>query len=136
MPISNPSEIVSIDADVVLAEIEAATGGLPRSVVEYDAEEFNPLYVDDATLDLYGDEEAMLEHFDRIHSYVHVDFAEMDLFTGELFPIAEDVRYIATGMDVFTLVRIYVGSDGIFVAVDPGTAVTKVVEAVTGSIDT
>ena len=78
----------------------------------------------------YEDEAAMQEHFDQIHSYVHLDFAEMDLFVDEVLPEANRVEYIATGLDVLTFLRIYVGQEGLFIAVDPDEPIEPIVEAV------
>lgn len=76
----------------------------------------------------------MIEHFDQIHSYVHLDFAEMELFVDELLPVADRVDYIATGMDVLTFVRIYVEREGLFVAVDPDEQIETIVDAVKESV--
>jgi len=130
MAITNASKVVSFDAgDVARAVREAATGTV-RSVVEYDREEFNPLYVDDVTMSFYPDEERMYEHFEEIHSYVHVDFTEMSLFTDELFPVADDVRYLTAGFDAMTLLRVYFDDEGLFIALDPEEPVEPIVEAV------
>lgn len=130
MSISNASTVVTFDADAAREAIEAVLEGPLYSLVEYDAESFNPLYVDEETVALYEDEADMQEHFDQIHSYVHLDFAEMDLFVDELLPVANRVDYIATGLDVLTFVRIYVGQEGLFIAVDPDEPVEPIVEAV------
>lgn len=134
MSISNPSSVVSFDADAAREAIEAVLEGPLYSLVEYDADAFNPLYVDDETMGFYEDEEEMLDHFEQIHSYVHLDFAEMELFVDELLPVANRVEYIATGMDVLTFVRIYVGSEGLFVAVDPDEPVEPIVEAIKDTV--
>ncbi len=134
MAVTNPSDVVSFDADAAKEAIESVLEGPLYSLVEYDAEAFNPLYVDDETMGFYADEAEMLEHFEQIHSYVHLDFAEMDLFVDELLPVADRVEYIATGMDVLTFVRIYVGNEGLFVAVDPDEPVEPIVEAVKESV--
>lgn len=135
MPVSNPSSVVSFDGDAVRAVLEERVEGALRSLVEYDQDEFNPLYVDDVTLSFYEDEEAMTAHFERVHSYIHIDFTELDLFTDELFPVSERVRYLSTGFDVFTLVRVYIDREGLFMALDPDEPVEPLVRAVEDAVD-
>lgn len=134
MPVQNASEVVEFDADAACEAVQATVSGTLRSFVEFDGESFNPLYVDDSTLSFYDDEDHMREHFSQLHSYVYLDLTEMDLFTDELFPVAERVEYITTALDFFKLVRIYRDGDGVFVALDHDEAVQPVVEAVENAI--
>ncbi|WP_101295196.1 hypothetical protein [Halegenticoccus soli] len=135
MAFSNPSAVVSFDAEAAREAIRDAVDGSLWALVEYDADSFNPLYVDDAALAFYDDEERMLAHFAEIHSYVYIDFAEMDLFT-DLFPVAERVEYMVTGMDAFNLVRVYVSArEGLFMTLDADEPVRPVVEAIRETVD-
>jgi len=127
---SNRSTVVSFDADAALAAVLDRVDGRLFTFVEYDADGFNPLYVDEATLALYGGEERMLAHFEEIHSYVHVDFMEVEMFTDTLFPVAERVEYITTAMDYMTLVRIYHEREGVFMALEPEESVQPLTAAV------
>ncbi|WP_336035353.1 hypothetical protein [Halobacterium yunchengense] len=120
----------SLDAAAMCSAAEAAVDGTLRSFVEFDDRDFRVLHVDDLTRSFYDDDDHMLAHFEEIHAYVHVDFTEADLFTSELFPAADRVRYLATGFDLFTLVRVYVGDEGVFAALDPDEPVEPVVEAI------
>lgn len=45
MSISNTPEIVSFEADEVTQAVHEAAGDSVRSIVEYNREEFNTLYV-------------------------------------------------------------------------------------------
>ena len=130
MAITNASEVVPFDAGEVTRAVQDATTGTGRSIVEYDREEFNPLYVDDVTMAFYADEAEMLDHFAEIHSYVHVAFTEMSLFTDELFPVANEVRYLTASFDTMTLLRIYFDDEGVFVSLDPEVSVEPIVDAV------
>lgn len=130
MVISNPSSVVSFDADAVRRVIEDTVEGSLRSLVEYNTDEFNPLYVDETTLAFYEDEAHMMAHFEEIHSYVDLDFTEQELFTEQLFPVTDRVRYLVTGFDVFTLLRIYVDDEAVFVAIDPDEPIQPLVQAV------
>ena len=135
MPISNPGEIVDFDAEAACDAVREAVRGELRTFVEFDAEGFNPIYVDDDTRAFYEDEEHMHEHFGRIHDYVNVDLAEIDLFVEELLPLADRVEYLVTAMDAFKLVRYYVGQQGIFLAVDADEPVEPVVDAIRRAVD-
>lgn len=129
MPVSNPPEITSLEAQAMFEAVEDVVDGPIRSFVEFDADDYNLVYVDDVTLTFYDDEAHMREHFDEIHSYVHIDFTEIDFFTEELFPLSDRVRYIATSFEVFTLLRVYFGDEGLFVALGMDEPVEPVVEA-------
>ena len=135
MPTSNPDDVADFDAEAACKAVLATVEGELRTFVEFDAAQFNPVYVDDATLALYEDEEHMYEHFARIHDYVNVDLAEIDLFVGELLPVADRVEYLVTAMDAFKLVRYYVGDQGLFLAIDPDEPVEPVVDALGEAID-
>lgn len=130
MPVSNSSEVVSFDADTMTDTVRETVEGSLRSFVEFDEDEFNVLYIDDLTLSFYDDESHMMAHFEEIHSYVHLDFTEMSFYTEDLLPAANRVRYIATSFDVFTVLRVYLDDEGLFVALDPDEPVEPVVEAI------
>lgn len=134
MPISRPGEVVDFDAEAACDAVRGTVEGRLLSFVEFDAEGFNPIYVDDGTFAAYDDEDHMLEHFDRIHGYVNVDLAEIDLFVEELFPVADRVEYLVTGLDAFTLVRYYVDHQGVFLAIDPDEPVEPVIAALREAI--
>lgn len=135
MPVRNASEVVAFDADAACEAVQAAVSGTLRSFVEFDGEAFNPLYVDDSTMSFYEDEEHMRAHFSQLHSYVYLDLAEMDLFTDELFPVAERVEYITTALDFFKLVRVYYGDEGLFLALDHDEPVEPIVRAISGALE-
>lgn len=135
MPVTSESNVVRFDADAACAAAREAVSGTLRSAVEFNSEAFNPLYVDDLTLAFYEDETEMMAHFERIHSYVNLDLAEVDLFTGELFPIAERVEYITTALDFFKMVRVYYDGEGLFLALDRDEPVTPVVKAISEALE-
>ncbi|WP_458188518.1 hypothetical protein [Haladaptatus sp. NG-WS-4] len=134
MTISDSSSLVAFDADAAVAALRDTTDDAVHLCVEYDTEEFKTLYADDTTLSLYADEREMLDHFDEVLSYVHVDFMEKDLFE-DVFRAAGDVRSFVTFMDHVTLVRVLVGQEGLFFTVDPDADVTDLVETVETSIE-
>lgn len=131
---STTGEIVNFDTEAVLGALQDEAGESLYTVVEFDADAFHTLYVSRAARAFYEDEAAMEEHFDAIHAYVHLDLVEQDLFTNELFPVAESVRYVATSMDYLTVVRVYHEGDGIFFAVEEDTAVPDLVAAIEAAL--
>ena len=130
MAIRSDSRVVEFDADAALAAAEEVAGSDLYSFVEYDVEEYNVQYLSDFALQMYEDEEQAFDHFDRIHSHVHLDFTEIDLFTEGLFPIAEDVEYVTTSLDFMKLVRVYHDDMGIFVSLAAHVDEVPVIEAI------
>lgn len=120
----------AVDAGAAVEAARSVAGDGVRTVVSFDRKGFDVVYVDDVVDDFYEDREHMHAHYEQIHSYVNVDFTEQDLFVEELFPVAEDVRYMATGLDFSTLVRVYVGTEGLFLSLDKGIDVEAVVDAI------
>lgn len=135
MPWRNSSELVDFDADAALEAALATVDDPLYSFVEFDAESFNPLYVADETLAMYEDEQQMLAHFQEMHDYVNLDFTEITLFTENLLPVANEVRYKTTAMDVMKIVRIYRGHDGLFLSLAPEEPVEPLVTAIDAAID-
>ncbi|MFB6198986.1 MAG: hypothetical protein ABEI52_12085, partial [Halobacteriaceae archaeon] len=111
-----------------------AVRGTIYTFVEFDRDDYTLLYVDESTLEFYDDEETMREHFDRIHSYVHLDLTENDLMLGDLFPIASEVRYITTSLDYIKLLRVYHEDVGLFVALDPAEPEHLVAKAIENAL--
>lgn len=100
------------------------------SVVRFDPDRFEPLYVASETRAMYPDEAAMNRHFSELHDYVNVDFAEITLFSEELIPAAGSVNYVTTAMDGVKILRVYAGHSGIFLALHPDEPVVPLVDIV------
>ncbi|MFB6169517.1 MAG: hypothetical protein ABEJ06_00065 [Haloarculaceae archaeon] len=135
MPHWNEPRIVHLDARAALQAALDAVDGPLLAFVEFDVDEFNTLYLAEEAISMYPDEEAMIDHFERIHSYVHIDFNERQLFTDTIVPVATRVRYIATSTDALTMVRYYHGDDGLFFALTPDEDVDRVVKAVDAALE-
>ena len=134
MALRNSTNIVAFDADAAMEAAREVAGDALRTAVEYDQESYNVLFVDDTVQSLYADKEDMYDHFDAISSYVHLDFAERDLFEESLLPAAGAVQALVTRMEYLTLVRIFVGDEGLFLSLDPDTPVIEVIDAVKTSV--
>ena len=130
MSLHNPETVHDVDAVALCEALMEAIEGTLRAVLEFDDEVFNVLYAADSVCSYYGSEAAMLEHFEHVHGFVNLDYTEMDLFTDELFPASEDVHYLVSGLDLFTMVRVYVADCSYFVAIDPDEPILPIVRAV------
>lgn len=135
MPVTRESEIVEFDAVAVREATRDAAEGPVFSLVEFDFEDFNPLYVADETVAMYTDEDHMMEHFERIHDYVNLDFTELQLFTEELLPTEDRVHFITTALDNLKVVRYYRDEQGLFVALSADEEVQSVVDAIEESVE-
>ena len=129
MAVSESARLVTFDADSSLAAVRDVTDDAVLLSVEYTPEEFHVLHADEVTLSLYADREAMEDHFSEVHSYVHVDFTERELFE-ELFRGAGTVRSFVTVMEHVILVRVLVDGEGIYFTLAPDADATAAVEAV------
>jgi hypothetical protein len=132
--VENTSQLVEFDAEAGLTAAREVAGESLYSFIEYTSAEYNVLYASQQTVDLYGSREAMHDHFDGIHSYVHIDFTERDLFSEELLPHAGEVRTIATRQERLTLVRLFHGDGGLVVSLDPDEPIVPVLDAVESAI--
>lgn len=134
MAVSETSTLVEFDGDAALSAAREVDEEAVHLCVEYTAEEFHTLYADDVTMALYGDREEMTDHFEEVHSYVHIDITEKDLFR-EIFRGAGEVRSFVTFMDHVVLVRFVTDQEGLFISADPDADVTAIVEAVETAIE-
>lgn len=124
-----------VDEDVV-ETMKAAANGPVFVVVEFTPDEFMVVYASSGTRDMYEDEEAMYDYFEVVHDYVNLDLAEIDLFTDNLFPVADDVRYITTALDIGKMIRAYIGERrGVFIGLPMEAEVEPVVEALFDDVD-
>ncbi|QLK26436.1 hypothetical protein HYG81_02120 [Natrinema zhouii] len=135
MPATNRSELAAFDADRVRQAVQETISGPLYAFCEYNTESFRPLYLSDDTVSTYDSRDAMLEHFEKIHTNVHMDFMQSKLFRNTLFPEAERVEYITTSMDFLKILRVYVGDDGLFISVDPAEPVVPIVDAIKATLE-
>ena len=125
-------DVVDFDEEEALAAAREAVGDAAVLVcVVYDASDFRTVYVDDRIDSTYESERARAEHFGQIHSYVHLDFTEGELFR-ELFREPDGVRAFATYMNSHVAVRVVTDKQGVFLSVAPDAPVTDLVNAVEG----
>ena len=127
MPHSQASTLVSFDADAAVEAVRAAIAGDLQVAVEFTPDDHRTLYADDDVVDLYEGEGSMDDHFEDVHSYVHVDLTERQLFEDVVG--GGSVRAMVTYMDHAALVRVLAEREGLFVTVRPDADVTAAVEA-------
>ncbi|QLG48159.1 hypothetical protein [Natrinema halophilum] len=135
MPATNRSELASFDAERVCQAVQETVTGPLYAFCEYDTESFRPLYLNDTTVSRYESRDAMLDHFERIHTNVHMDFMQIKLFRNTLFPDAGRVEYITTAMDVMKIVRVYVGDDGLFLSIDRDEPVVPIIDTIKAIVE-
>lgn len=129
MTISNASTLVEFDADGAVDALHDAAGDSLRLCIEYDSEEFTTLYADERTISQYETERELIDHFEEIFSYAHIDFVEKELFE-DVLRVAGGVRSFVTYLDHLIIVRALVGQEGLFFAVGPDSNVTGLLETV------
>jgi hypothetical protein len=126
------ADLVDFDAEGTLAAARGAAGEENVLIwVVYDDADFRTLYVDDRIDEMYPDEAARNEHFGRIHSYVHLEFPEKELFE-DTFLEPDGVRAFVTYMGNLVAVRVVADKQGVFVSLAPDSPVSDVVDAVEG----
>jgi hypothetical protein len=129
VPYRSEPSIAGFDAAAAV-EVARSTAGEDLLVaVEYDRESFATLYAADALVTFYGGEAAMREQFQRIHSFVNLDFMERDVIT-DVFRGTGTPRAFTTYTDRNALVRLLAEDSGLFLGLEPAVEVTAVVEAV------
>jgi len=128
------SRLVSFGADAGVDAALDVAGPELRTVVEYTAEAFRTLYVGPAVADTYDDDADREAYFERVHSYVQLDFAERDLFEEDVFPRQGRVRTLATVMDDAVVVRILRGTEGVVLSTTPEADYAAVAEAAADAI--
>ena len=121
------SSLLGAEGDALIAAAWESLGSDLRTVVEYDEETYEVLYVSEWLRDYLG-EEGVEETTDDLHGYVHLDFVERDLF-GRLTPGAGAVRTHITRLENATFVRYLVGDAALFLSVDPDADLTALCAA-------
>ncbi len=134
MSVTQASELVGFDAEAALAAAREEGGDGLRLAVEYTDESFRTLYADEFTTSLYETREQMDDHFQSVHDYVGIDFAERELFENA-FKAAGGVRALTTHMENAIFVRVLVAdTEGLFFSLDPDVNATAVVRAVENTV--
>jgi hypothetical protein len=132
--VRSESRLVSFDADAAVDAALDVAGSDLRTAAEYTTDAFETLYVGPAVADTYADDADREAYFERVHSYVQLDFAERDLFEESVFPRQGRVRTLVTVMDDVVVVRVLRGTEGIVVSTTSGADYAAVARAVEDAI--
>jgi hypothetical protein len=120
-----------VDVNGAVAAVRARAEGPLYTLVQFDPDDFEVLYVSERTHDLYPEEGTLADHFEQIYDYVGSDFAERALFTDFLLAGAGDVTYMTTCLEGVKAVRAYDDDvTGVFLGVDPDEPVPPLVDGV------
>lgn len=130
---SRKSTIVGPEGDAVLEVTRDHLGDRLRTVVEYDEDDYHVLYLSE-WLENHLGEEGVRETTENLHSYVHLDFVERELY-ADLTPAAGAVQCHITRLERATFVRFLVGDAALFLSVDPDTDLTALCDAVESTLD-
>lgn len=133
MSVTRDSGVVGFDADAAVAAARAVAGDDLRVAAEFDVDDYRILYVADGVMEAYGSEAPIRETADRLHSYIHLDFVERELFE-EIASGAGRLETYVTRMEAYTFVRHLVGSEGLFLSLDTGTALEPLLEAIDDAV--
>lgn len=125
---------LDIDDSAALDAALKAVEGTLYAFVAYTSDDYRIAHVDDSLMEMYRDDAQMYDHFETIHSYVHIDFMEREMFENELFPAVGPVRSFITQMQSMTVIRVIRGDGGLFLAVEPDEPVSSLVDAVEAAI--
>ena len=124
------SGLVSFDTEAALQAALDTVDGPLYAFAEYTSSDFEVLHIDDQLRSFYRDDEQMYRHFSELHSYVHIDFTERDLFETTLFPGVGRVETFVTQMEGMAFARLLSDEGGVFFSVEPDEPVVDLIQAV------
>jgi hypothetical protein len=133
MALTRDSTVVSFDADAALEAALDVIGEDLRVCSEYDMHDYRILYVADRLVDLIGSEEAIEELAEELHSYVHIDFIERELFE-EMAPTGGSVEAYVTRMEEIIIVRCLTDEEGVYFALERGVDLDAFLDAVVAEV--
>lgn len=129
MSVTRESGVVGFDADAAVGVVRELADGDLRVAAEFDMEDYRLLYIADEVLELYDGEEPIQEAAARLHSYIHLDFVERELFE-EIASEAGQLETYVTRMEHHTFVRHLVGREGLFLSLETGTDLEPLLAAI------
>lgn len=134
MPLRDDPTLAGFDVEAALRATRDAAGDGLLSFVEFTPREYHIVFVDDAVVDLYRDEDHLREHYGQVLSHLNMDFLERDTYEQALLPNAGSVRALVTLMDEIALLRVLVGDEGLYIALGPDVEVQAVTDAIRDAV--
>lgn len=130
MPLTRESRVVGFDADGAVEAALQVDADHVRICAEYDIDEWELLYIaDDVLAEYEAGVDDLQSRAGKLHSYIHLDFTERELFE-ELAPNSGAVVAYVTRMERRSLVRFLSGHEGLFLSLDRGADTTAILDAV------
>lgn len=128
------SMLVEFDADEVVDAIDRIAGDSMGLCAEYNVRSYNVLYLDPVVEGQFESLDELFEVGDDLHTTMYLDVIQRELL-DEYHPALGEVRAFVTFFEGVVFVRVFVGLEGLFVALEPDSPITRVVEAVEAAID-
>lgn len=127
--IRSTSILVDFDADAAVDAVKDVAGDSCGLCAEYNVRTYNVLFVNPVLEQQFESLDELYEVGDDLHTTLYVDFTQQELL-DDYHPAFGDVRALVTYLEGFVFVRVIVGTEGLFVALEPDSPVTPVVEAI------
>lgn len=127
-------ELTALDDAEIANAVDDVAGDDLRTLVEYDEQAYNLLYIRDDVVGELGGAEAFTDLADELHADYRLDFTQQELYE-EIYGELGNVRAFVAVMDHATILRV-IGSDaGLYVSLEPAASIQAVLDAVHGVVD-
>lgn len=127
--------LVDFDADAAVDAVEDVVGDSLGLCAEYNVRSYNVLYLKPEVEAQFEDLDELYEVGDDLHTTLYIDFVQQELF-DDYHPAFGKVRALVTVLEGFAFIRVIVDMEGLFVALEPGSAITPVVECIETTLST
>lgn len=131
--IRSRSMLVDFDADGAVDAVDGVAGDSMGLCAEYNVRSYNVLYLDPVVQARFESLDELFEVGDDLHTTMSVDVVQRELF-DDYHPALGEVRAFVTFFEGGVFVRVLLGTEGLFVGLEPDAPVTRVVEAVEAAI--
>lgn len=132
--IRSRSMLVDFDADAAVDAVDEVASDSMGVCAEYTPRSYNVLYLAPAVEAQFESLDELFEVGDDLHTTMSVDVVQRELF-DDYHPAFGEVRAFVTFFEGVVLVRVAVGAEGLFVALEPDSPVTPVVGAVEAAME-
>ncbi|UPV74448.1 hypothetical protein M0R89_18195 [Halorussus limi] len=105
-----------------------------RAFVEYDDETYNPLFIDERTVEEFGGAEAVEEFADQLHYNYKLDFTEQEMY-ADLYEPLSSLDAFAVYLEDETIVRYVDDGRGIYVSIQGETYAGEVIDVLTDVLE-
>ncbi|MFC3476336.1 DUF7522 family protein [Halobacterium litoreum] len=127
-------ELTAFDDAEVASAIDDVAGDDLRTLVEYDEQRYNLLYIRDDVVDELGGPDAFGELADELHSDYRLDFTQQELYE-EIYGELGNVHAFVAVMDRATVLRVVGDDAGLYVSLEPSVSIQGALDAVREVVD-